>query len=91
MDMMTIVKKLSLIERESSGRNPHPVYWYYLDGQRRLKVTMPNQHGGARSLTPGFLNAIKRSLHLTTEQFIDLAKCPLSADEYEEIVRNLNL
>lgn len=48
---------------------------------------MPNFHGGASSLSTGFLKQIQNNLHVTTQQFEDLAECPLTAEEYEMIVR----
>ena len=83
---MKIIVKLSL-EPGQAKRLPHPVYWYYLDGRKQLRVTMPNQHGGAGTLSTGFIKSIQDNLKLTTRQFEELVDCPLSAAEYETIVR----
>ena len=45
-DLQKVVRKLSL-ERGAGKRSAHPVYWYYLDGKKTLRVTMPNVHGGS--------------------------------------------
>jgi hypothetical protein len=87
-----VVGKLSLMPSKTKRRAPHPVYWYYLDGKKLLRVTIPNSHGGAGSISTGFLKQIQNSLHLNTQQFEDLAECPLTPEEYEKIVRqNLRL
>lgn len=91
-DLRFIVVKLSLAPSQSQRRSPHPVYWYYLDGKKTLRVTLPNLHGGSRSVSTGFLHQIRNSLKLTTPQFADLVECPLTPEEYESIVRSkLNL
>ncbi len=48
---------------------------------------MPNIHGGSGSLSTGFIKQIQNNLRLNTNQFEDLVECPLSADEYEKILR----
>jgi hypothetical protein len=87
-DSVKIIVKLSL-EPGQAKRSPHPVYWYYLDGKKQLRVTMPNQHGGAGTLSTGFIKSIQDNLKLTTRQFEELVDCPLSAAEYETIVRTI--
>jgi hypothetical protein len=83
-----VIRKLSLQASQSKRRAPHPIYWYCLDGKKALRITMPNTHGGSKSISTGFLKQIQNSLKLDTRQFEDLAECPLSAEEYEAIVRN---
>lgn len=90
-DLMKIVPKLEMEEASARRRSPHPVYWYCLDGKRVLRVTLPNSHGGSGSISPGFLNGIRKSLLLTTEQFVDLVECPLTTEAYAEIVRSQNV
>jgi hypothetical protein len=53
-ELNKIVGKLSLEESKSSRRSPHPVYWYYLDGKKTLRITFPNVHGGSGSISTGF-------------------------------------
>jgi len=81
-----VAQKLDL-ESTKKKRSPHPVYWYTLDDRRVLRVTLPNWHGGSQAISTGFLQQIKRSLRLTTRQFEDLVNCPLTVEEYEQIVR----
>jgi len=86
-DLENLVNKISLV-RSPTKRAPHPVYWYYLDGKKALRITMPNIHGGSGSITPGFLKQIRNNLKLATRDFEDLIECPLNAKEYEAIVRD---
>ncbi len=56
---------------ELNSPAPHPVYWYYLDGRKVLRVTLPNLHSGSGSISTGFLNQIKNSLRLNMREFED--------------------
>lgn len=84
-DIQGIVKKLSLEQKKKKGRSPHPVYYYHIRGEK-IRVTVPNQHGGSGSLSKGFINSIRKSLRINTGQFVDLRDCPLSAEEYERLL-----
>ncbi len=87
-DSLKVIGKLSL-EPGQAKRSPHPIYWYYLDGKKQLRVTMPNQHGGAGSLSTGFIKSIQDSLKLTTRQLEDLVDCPLTAENFEILIRTI--
>lgn len=87
-DLQSIIRKLSL-ERASGTRSKHPVYWYILDGKKQLRVTLPNIHGGSNKLSPGFIKGVRDDLRLSSTQLVDLVKCPLSADDYADIIRQL--
>jgi hypothetical protein len=82
-----VVKKLSLEQTQIKRRSPHPVYWYYLDGRKALRITLPNVHGGSGSLSTGFLNQIKNSLKLNVREFEDLVECPLTSEDFENLIR----
>jgi hypothetical protein len=86
-DLDNLVRKLAL-EITPHRRAPHDTYWYRVDGKRVLKVTLPNIHGGSGSISSGFLHNIRNNLKLSTNQFEDLVECPLSAQEYEKIIRH---
>lgn len=86
-DLAKIVTKLDL-EPTNAKRASHPSYWYYIDGRKHHRITLPNQHGGSGSVSTGFLKKIQNQLRLQTEQFEDLVECPLTAEEYEAIVRS---
>ena len=86
-DLQKVVRKLSL-ERGAGKRSAHPVYWYYLDGKKTLRVTLPNIHGGSSAVSTGFLDHVRENLRVTRPQFVNLVDCPLSAEEYEQIVRS---
>jgi len=87
-DLGKVTGKLSLEPSRSKRRAPHPVFWYCLDGKKILRIKLPNVHGGSGSISTGLLKQIQNSLHLNTTQFEDLAECPLSADDFEKIIRN---
>ena len=84
-----LVGKLDLQSggKKKRRRSDHEVVWYCLDGKKVLRVTMPNVHGGSGSMSTGFLKQIKNQLMVNFEQFGNLVACPLSADEFEAIIR----
>ena len=82
----TVIKKLSL-EKTESKRGREPIYWYYLDGKKELRVSMPNQHGGSGSVSTGYITQIRNQLKLGTREFEDLVDCPLSAEKFEALIR----
>jgi hypothetical protein len=85
-----LVKKLALEPSSSKRRRaPHEIYWYVQDGKKELRVPIPNQHGGAGSISTGFLQQIRRWLRLTTSQFEDLVNCLLSVGEFDAIIREV--
>jgi hypothetical protein len=86
-DLGKVTTKLSLEPSSSQRRVPHPIFWYILDGKKTLRITMPNVHGGSGSMSTGFLKKIQSSLHLNPRQFEELAECPLTPDEFEQIIR----
>ena len=86
-DLVSVVDKISL-QPTKKGRAPHPAYWYYLDGKKTLRVTLPNVHGGSGSLSTGFIKQIRNNLKLTLEQLEDLVDCPLTAEDFEVIIRS---
>jgi len=87
-DLQSIVNKLSLEPTKQKRRSPHPVFWYNLDGKKTLRVTMPNMHGGSKSLSTGFIKKIRENLKINNQELVDLAECPLSAEEYESLIRD---
>ena len=52
-----------------------------------LRIKMPNVHGGAGSISTGFLKQIQNNMRVNTQQFEELVECPLTPEEYEKIVR----
>ena len=86
-DLHQAARKLSLEPTRKKRRSPHPVFWYVLDDKKVLRITLPNQHGGSGSLSTGFIKQVQNSFRLSTQQFEALVECPLSAEEFETILR----
>lgn len=76
-----IERKLRLAFRAGSERNA----WIQLDGRDVLRVTMPKVHKG--DVPIGTLSEIRKQLALTREQFDRLIACPMSATDYENLIR----
>ena len=86
-DLQRVANKLSL---ENTGHHSRETrYWYILDGQKVLKVTFPNVHGGGQTVSPGFVKNIMSNLKINKEQWIGLVDCPMSADDYAVHMREL--
>ncbi|MDK1080452.1 MAG: hypothetical protein QGD88_03145 [Anaerolineae bacterium] len=60
---------------------------YYLDGQFQFQVTMPNIHGGKKTITPLLLRGCREKMYLNTKQYNDLVKCLMNADDYDALIR----
>ena len=79
-----IPKKLSLRNVRTTGETYGD---YYLDNKFQFTVKMPNVHGKKNDISPGLLKACRISVHLTTPEYANLVKCPMTPEEYEEIIR----
>jgi hypothetical protein len=62
-----------------------------LDGQKRLRVPMPNIHGGSGSISKGYLTQIRKALMLKNRQFEELVDCSLTSKNFETIIRKLGI
>ena len=67
--------------------------WYWLDGKKALPVYVPHEHGGGHgdSLTYNVLRNVRNNLKVTTQEFDDLYKCPMSGPDYDTKVRSMGL
>lgn len=81
-----VPKKLEL-KNVHQGRERYGEFW--LDGKFQFHVTLPNIHGGTTALSTGFLKQLRKSTFLTTQQYFDLVKCPLTGERYIEIIREM--
>lgn len=86
-DLGKIIKKLDLEPTKTKRRSPHPVYWYYLDGKKVLRIIFPNTHGGSGGISVGFMRQIINNLKLSAAEYENLVECPLTADSFERLVR----
>ena len=81
----SVPKKLSLQKLETT-REQHGDY--YLDGKYQFRVTMPNIHGGSGSVSTGMLKIARESVHLTSREYADLVRCPMTGEQYDEKMRD---
>lgn len=82
-----VAQKLKLVAAESK-RSRERKFWYVLDGEKQFSVTLPNIHGGSSSVSPGYIQSVKRSLRLPdNDEFVDLVSCKKSAEDYEIYIR----
>ena len=84
-ELRNIPDKLNLQdERETT----HYYGWYVLDGKKSHRICLPNIHGGRiKSISPNFLQQVRRSLKLTPEEMVDLAICPMTGEDYDALMR----
>jgi hypothetical protein len=72
--------KLAIQFRDGKER----VGWFMLDGRKEIRFTIPHIHS---SWGKGTIGDVRRKSRLSSEQFDDLVRCPLSRDDYEKILR----
>ena len=77
-----VPKKLKLLNVHST-RERHGDF--FLDGKFQFRVTLPNEHGG--TLTPLWLKTCRDSVFLSASEYADLARCPMTGEDYEQIIR----
>lgn len=58
--------------------------WYYLEGKKVLRVTVPK---GVSDLPTGTAHQIRKQLWLGTPDFAALVRCPMSGNDYERLIR----
>jgi len=79
-----VSKKLKLqnvkVTREITGD-------YFLDGKYQFRVTMPNIHGNKGAISTGWLKVCRNSVFLSAGEYADLVRCPMSGDEYEDLIK----
>lgn len=80
-DIRRGIDKLPVKFRETRERNA----WYYLDGKAVFPIQAPRVHQGVVPI--GTVNSIRQGLQLNTSDFQDLIACPLTATDYERIIR----
>jgi hypothetical protein len=73
-------RKLHLKPRKEGERN----YWFYLDGRKCLRVTLPQGRG---SLKPGTANSIVNQLKLCKDQFREYISCKHDLRDFEYAIR----
>jgi len=61
--------------------------WAIIDGRKVLRVTYPKKHSRRSGVPAGTLSSIKRQLRLSHSDFKRFVDCPLTAAEYEHILR----
>jgi hypothetical protein len=75
--------KLGLAFGTGKDRNA----WYWLDGHKKLRVTLPKVKGGGGSVPKGTAKSIRNQLKLNPQQLQKLLSCPISGADYAEIIR----
>ena len=61
--------------------------WYWLDGKKRLHVSVPKGH--SRELSKGVANSIINNLKLSKEEFRLLYNCPMKGSDYAKKIKQL--
>ena len=74
--------KLSLDFRNGAELNA----WFIHDGVKINRITAPHIHRG--DIPHGTLRSIRNQTLLTAKQFEDLIDCPLSGQDYIQVLRD---
>ena len=70
---------------QGKKRAPHRTAWYELGGRKLFRVSIP-RHG---TFGDGTKKRIVNSFRLDNSDFLRLARCPMSADEYRRHIETL--
>jgi predicted RNA binding protein YcfA (HicA-like mRNA interferase family) len=63
----------------------HVYLEFHLDGKFILHTKV--SHGSNHDLGPNLVSLMSKQCQLSKKQFMDLVNCPLSADEYVDVLR----
>ncbi|HQU73708.1 MAG TPA: hypothetical protein PKV71_21380 [Calditrichia bacterium] len=58
--------------------------WFWLNGKKVARITVPK---GRKPIGKGLYKNMAHQLKLNTQQFDDLLDCPLTLDEYLELLK----
>ena len=84
--MNFLENKLEIVFRSGKELNG----WYYINGKKVLRVTIPKGHGGT-NLSPRVALRIMNNLKTNREEFGNLYECPMSGRDYEEKIRQMDI
>lgn len=80
----SVPKKLHL---ENLRSNREQYGDYHLDGKFQFMVKIPNIHGGSGAVTPGLLKMCRESVRLSTKDYANLVRCPMTGEDYDQLIR----
>ena len=83
-DIQKLFKKLNLEVRSTK----HRYGWLVVDGKKILRVHYSHGKG---DVVGKISDKIRNQLRLTQDDFSNLINCPLSAEQYTEILRDKGL
>lgn len=86
-DVEAALKQKGFVLKE---QRDHRYYFFFLDGRQvaRTKVSHGTKY---KDLADDLIGGMARQCNLSKEQFLDQVKCPMSREEYEELLRGQNL
>ena len=62
--------------------------WFILNGQKAARVTIPK---GRKPIPPKTYKSMARQLKLTTTELDQLLQCPMTWQNYQQLIRNRTL
>jgi hypothetical protein len=79
-------------EHDTGGKSrDHDVYFFVHAGKRQPIGTKLSRGTGYKTIGDPLLSQIRRQLKLSSQQFGDFVDCPLTAEQYAEILINQGL
>ena len=77
--------------REEDGAQDHHYFIYY-DGDRKTLVrTKTSRSPKVRTLDDSLVSTMAKQCHLSKSDFVDLVRCPLSAEKYRLMLLDRHL
>jgi hypothetical protein len=75
--------------RKREGDHHHYVYWG-LDHKKSMAKTKTSHGGRGATISANLFSQMAKQVHLSTQEFADLVDCPLSRQQYDQLLRKRN-
>lgn len=82
-DIRRSLTKKGFVEDSS---HDHIIFWYK-PGEKKTAIRTKISHGKSEISDP-LIGKMSNQTRLSKTQFVDLVQCPLSAEEYQELVKD---
>lgn len=86
-DIKNICEKKLKIEFEKGKRSPHEKGWFHVNGQKAARISVSY---GKKFITRNVYSKMASAFYLEVSEFDDLLACPLSKDDFTNLVVERN-
>lgn len=69
------------------GEGDHHWFIYWTSDGKKTTIRTKTSHGATKDLGDGLLTQMARQVRTSKGQFLDLIDCPMTRDQYEDLLR----